>query len=213
MVGVRKNALTAKQCLDIINTAELTGFKLAGLRDNSGDSYYDENYRKSSVSFIKQDNLSIDVWNAIYTTILSLNEEYYNAKLTNFDMQLAWYQAGELGFEWHRDDPPYPTETQIWSGRKLTYVFELSNESDYEGGYLAVDPDNNRDEQKNILNLNSHTPQSNIFRIPATYTQSNPKRTQGDCVVFPSFFNHKVYPITSGNRYSLTVWAKGPLWV
>jgi PKHD-type hydroxylase len=32
----------------------------------------------------------------------------------------------------------------------------------------------------------------------------------GDAVVFPSFVNHSVTPITSGTRQSLTGWIKGP---
>jgi hypothetical protein len=242
MVGIRKNILTAEQCANVISAAQLVGFKTSALRDSVGGSYYNEDYRESSVSFIKPEDLSADTWNAIHTTILGLNEEYYNARLTEFDMQVSWYQAGQLGFDWHSDDPPYPTDNILWSGRKLTYVFELSDSSTYQGGYLDIDAYNkptvsstptqhtNIDYSKisaAIANLDAseivgkthvsvyiddYQLDSKTTAGSASDSQQQ-KREQGDCVVFPSFFNHKVHPMTSGNRYSLTVWAKGPLWV
>lgn len=37
-------------------------------------------------------------------------------------------------------------------------------------------------------------------------------RGQGDLVIFPSIFNHKVCPIMKGNRYSMVNWFTGPEW-
>ena len=36
-------------------------------------------------------------------------------------------------------------------------------------------------------------------------------RGQGDCVVFPSYMAHSVYPVVKGSRYALVAWARGPL--
>jgi PKHD-type hydroxylase len=33
---------------------------------------------------------------------------------------------------------------------------------------------------------------------------------QGAATVFPAFVLHRVTPVTSGTRYSLTVWCHGP---
>ena len=33
---------------------------------------------------------------------------------------------------------------------------------------------------------------------------------KGDLVVFPSFIDHKVAPVTKGTRYSVVVWYGGP---
>lgn len=33
---------------------------------------------------------------------------------------------------------------------------------------------------------------------------------QGTATVFPGFVLHRVTPVTTGARYSLTVWAHGP---
>lgn len=38
------------------------------------------------------------------------------------------------------------------------------------------------------------------------------RKGQGDCIIFPSFLFHRVTPILTGSRSSLTVWCKGPRW-
>lgn len=64
--------------------------------------------------------------------------------------------------------------------RKLS-ISVLLNEN-YEGGGLEIS--SNKDE--NVL------------------------KYQGDIVVFPSFVQHRVLPVTSGTRYSAVSWAYGP---
>jgi len=64
--------------------------------------------------------------------------------------------------------------------RKLS-ISILLNE-DFDGGGLVIEP--NKDE--NVLKL------------------------QGDIVVFPSFLQHKVIPVTDGTRYTAVSWAYGP---
>jgi PKHD-type hydroxylase len=34
-------------------------------------------------------------------------------------------------------------------------------------------------------------------------------RTRGNAIFFPSFYLHKVTPLTSGTRYSLVIWIEG----
>lgn len=67
--------------------------------------------------------------------------------------------------------------------RKLSCIVMLSDPSDYEGGGLSLG------------------------------MRNEPVRLQrGSVVVFPSFLVHKVYPVTSGERYTLVAWAEGPMW-
>lgn len=68
--------------------------------------------------------------------------------------------------------------------RKLTVIVEIFR--DCEGGELEM---SDQDFVTNKLPLNLQP---------------------GDAVVFPSFVNHSVTPITSGTRQSLTGWIKGP---
>jgi PKHD-type hydroxylase len=66
--------------------------------------------------------------------------------------------------------------------RKLTVVVQLSAPS-YEGGLLELRPSNA------VLHADC---------------------TRGMACVFPSFTLHRVTPVTSGVRWSLTLWAHGP---
>lgn len=67
--------------------------------------------------------------------------------------------------------------------RKLTIVVQLSEPEAYQNGTLELQPD------------------SNVLQAP---------RTQGTAILFPSFVLHRVTPVTSGTRWSLTLWAHGP---
>lgn len=67
--------------------------------------------------------------------------------------------------------------------RKLTLVLQLTDGETYEGGNLEI------------------MPGANIITAD---------RTQGHVAVFPSFALHQVTSVTSGTRYSMTVWAHGP---
>lgn len=66
--------------------------------------------------------------------------------------------------------------------RKLTVVVQLSV-PDYDGGMLEVRPSN-------------------------AVMQAD--RARGMACVFPSYVLHRVTPVTSGVRWSLTLWAHGP---
>ena len=64
--------------------------------------------------------------------------------------------------------------------RKLSIVMLLND--DFEGGHLEL----------------------------ATNQGQNVLKSQGDIVVFPSFLNHRVHPVTKGTRYTAVSWAYGP---
>ena len=66
--------------------------------------------------------------------------------------------------------------------RKLSCVILLNDASEFEGGILQF----KGMEDRNILTR------------------------QGSIVVFPSFIEHKVTPVTKGVRYTVVAWASGP---
>ena len=66
--------------------------------------------------------------------------------------------------------------------RKLTCVILLNDPSEFEGGELQF----KTNEGENMLTK------------------------QGSIIVFPSFIEHKVTPITKGVRYTSVTWATGP---
>jgi len=67
--------------------------------------------------------------------------------------------------------------------RKLSLTIQLSDEKDYKGGELVL---------YNGLG------------------ETIVKKEQGHAVVFPSFVEHEVKPVTKGKRESLVAWITGP---
>ena len=110
------------------------------------------------------------------------NREAFGFDLTEFaeSAQVARYGAEREGH--------FDWHSDIGSGalaakRKLTIVVQLSEPAAYAGGTLELRPD------------------SNVREVP---------RDRGTAVVFPSFVLHRVTPVTSGTRWSLTLWSHGP---
>lgn len=70
------------------------------------------------------------------------------------------------------------------SGRKVSLTVQLSDPAEYEGGDM----------------------QFLITQKPITLSKE-----QGTAVVFPSYMEHRVLPVTKGKRYSLVIWVTGPV--
>ena len=70
---------------------------------------------------------------------------------------------------------------KLSSTRKLSVTVQLSDPADYDGGEL------------------------DLF----SFVRENPTRTIGSIIVFPSFLNHRVAPVTRGVRWSLVAWVCG----
>ena len=53
-----------------------------------------------------------------------------------------------------------------------------------------------------------------ISKSPSIVQNNNQKelRNRGTIIVFPSFLEHQVTPVTKGTRYSLVQWYSGPDW-
>ncbi len=66
--------------------------------------------------------------------------------------------------------------------RKITVICLMNDPSDYEGGDL-------------------HIKHLQVYR---------PIMEKGSIIAFPSFLEHRVIPVTSGKRFSSTLWLNGP---
>lgn len=97
-------------------------------------------------------------------------------------VQLGKYSEEKNSFyDWHIDtNVPNSNEEQ----RKLSISLLLSDPKEYEGGRL---------EFKEL------TKQQNEKLLP----------TRGSIIVFPSFIDHRVTPVTKGIRYSAVTWMIG----
>ena len=108
------------------------------------------------------------------------------------NLQLTRYKEGGF-YNFHIDGQgdhlAVYTSNNLRKGlcRKLSMTIVLN--SDYEGGQFQ---------------FSSYKNEKCIIAIPPNLEKT------GSIIVFPSFIEHRVAPITKGVRYSLVVWFLGP---
>ena len=105
------------------------------------------------------------------------------------NMQFTKYKLNGH-YDWHCDANTEPyndinTPHHIGRIRKLSMTIPLVDGSEYEGGDF-------------------------MYKLPTgEEIVVEEARTKGSVIVFPSFVQHKVAPVTSGKRYSLVCWILG----
>jgi PKHD-type hydroxylase len=88
----------------------------------------------------------------------------------------------------------YVTEPKfVGKVRKISLTINLNEPGEYEGGNLKFD-----------FGVNSN-------RVDR-FHECEEIRPQGSIIVFPSFVDHCVTPVTKGTRYSLVLWTLGDPW-
>ena len=107
-----------------------------------------------------------------------------------FDIQLSTYHEDEEAFyDWHQDC--YAAGETAYQ-RKLSFILQLSDPADYEGGEIMF------------------TRQFVGRKWDEELAQTIKPR--GTVIIFPSFYPHMVKPVTKGMRKSLVAWVEGPHW-
>jgi PKHD-type hydroxylase len=99
------------------------------------------------------------------------------------EIQYTEYHATNRGkYDWHHD-----VDWNNPSGldRKLSVTVQLSDPSEYEGG---------------------------DFQFMEVEQPSEEAKTKGTILMFPSYLQHRVTPVTDGVRKSLVLWFTGPRW-
>ncbi len=116
------------------------------------------------------------------------NKNYgFDLDYSTVNIQFTRYQKDDF-YEWHVDDDLLNTHIKTHSTRKLSMSMPL-NVGEYEGGEIEI---------KLSTSENAKT-----RKIPIE---------PGNVIVFPSFLEHRVLPVTSNTRYSLVAWISGPPW-
>lgn len=116
----------------------------------------------------------------LYQHVLNANEQAWRFQVSGMEnVQFTKYGLNEH-YDLHED-----TFSLRDGMRKLSLVAQLSDPKDYKGGEFQF-MDNN----------------GNMF-APEAFLK------RGAVIVFPSFLQHKVTPVTSGQRYSAVAWATG----
>jgi PKHD-type hydroxylase len=141
--------------------------------------------RKSKIHFFGYSQETKWLFEKINKVIETVNEEYYNFDLNGYDsIQYSEYRAEDDGrYDFHIDfiHDSIPQTEYDYMTRKLSFSLMLND--DYEGGDFEF--------------LVSEEPIRHILK-------------KGDMLLFPSFFMHRVTPVTEGTRKSLVSWVTGP---
>lgn len=154
---------------------------------DKGSARVDFNQRVTTISWFDP-NKDKDIVDMITSYANHANRDFFGFDISHgiFDMQFTIYNAHDRGrYDWHFDSF---FKSKNRSDRKLSFVLQLSDPNDYEGG------------QFEFKNFDGVEFDKNDF-LP-----------KGSVLVFPSFFEHRVTEVTAGKRYSLVSWIEGPKW-
>ena len=180
------NAFTEEQLNDIENYCETFDKQTATASDND-----DGKLRKSKIAwFHKNEHPKLHYFfNLLNLTIEQVNEDFYNFDLNGYSsVQYTSYDAeenGEYGYHIDIHTGPDMEDAHLKYGdtRKLSLSLILSDPQSYEGGNFT-------------------------FKLSEDEFEIEQKR--GRIIFFPSFFLHKVHPVTKGIRKSIVAWVEGP---
>lgn len=136
-------------------------------------------YRKSKIKWCPQSDNWYWVYEKLSDMILSANSNMWDFELTQMREDIQYTEYYEGGGQY---DWHMDCGIGIQNQRKVSVTVQLSDPSEYEGGDL----------QFNIG--------GSIITAP---------RIQGAAVIFPSFFLHRVTPVTRGTRKSFVLWVGG----
>ena len=138
-------------------------------------------YRESQVSWVKPAEETRWIFEKVGQLVGQVNQNTYRMDLTGFGepLQLATYRVGHH-YDWHTDTGG---EESRAGARKLSFIVQLSDEADYDGGEVQV----------------RYGPEP----MPL-------QKARGTFIVFPAYVLHRVRPIERGERLSLVGWMAGP---
>ena len=123
------------------------------------------------------------VRNELFELINIINAEDYRFDIYNHaHMQYTIYDESNKGHYNWHRDDGFLGGGYL--RRKISVSIQLSSSWDYEGGDFEIED----------------------YELP-DWT-----RRKGTALVFPSFMNHRVTPVTKGTRKSLVAWFYGPNW-
>lgn len=143
----------------------------------------DHSYRSSTIRW-----MDVEMEKAIVDRMMHFvwrsNRSNFGVEIVGpFDLQFTEYLGTQKGkYDWHQD---VWLESPRPYDRKLSVVVQLSDPENYKGGEFE------------------------FFGIAAPGASFAPR---GSLLIFPSFLQHRVLPVTSGTRHSLVSWIEGPRW-
>lgn len=144
-----------------------------------------EKHRVSDVRFHERNPENAWIFDRLNFAIQAVNEKFYNFDLNGYSkFQYTTYDSEKNGhYDWHMDTSVGRTPIDDIEMRKLSLTLLLNDT--FKGGEFCI----NLGSEKNA---------------------DFPPMKKGRIILFPSFMNHRVQPVTMGTRRSLVVWVLGP---
>ena len=169
-----------KQCQMIIEAGRAQPKHNASVGGGKkGGAIVDTKTRTSHISWIPFKKMP-DMYKDIEKTMNKTNGNHFGfdgMQITEM-AQYTEYPSGGF-YDWHMDsDVNFVHEPTV---RKISMTCLLSHESEFEGGELEIEKEENK-----------------------------VKLVQGQAIFFASFIRHRVAPVTKGVRKSLVMWFGGP---
>lgn len=172
-------------CDGIVKLGKALAVSSASLHDRETSfSTYDPSVRNNKISWISNKEV-IDILQT-YVQVANRNAGW------NFDVmayetpQFSEYDSEQF-YDWHIDmGVESATDVVV---RKLSLSVALND--DFEGGDFEIEKWCSPAEKDRVIKVKE-------------------MRTAGSIIVFPSFIQHRVTPVTKGKRYSLVCWFRGP---
>lgn len=176
--AIWNNGFSEAEIADVIKLGEA---RRKGEAVVSSEGVEDHIIRQSKVSWIEQSEETVWLYDKIGWIARQLNGQFFRFNLDGFaeSFQYTTYDQEGSHYDWHMDKgisnglPP----------RKLSFVLQLSDPSEYEGGDLE---------------------------IMAGKIVEKVEKKRGLVTAFPAWVLHRVTPITKGTRRTLVVWSCGP---
>jgi len=185
--------ISHKNCQKLIDLGEDRWDKARIGGATPKESIPNDDFRKSDVAFVNRQWVQDLIWD--YMSSANEQAGWKYDIVASEDSQITRYNKDEF-YAWHRDGlgshielldtsrDVHKTSNLYGNARKLSMSVLLND--DYEGG-----------------NFQMHGQKKDDTLIQG----------EGSIIVFPSFIDHQVTPVTKGTRYSLVTWFVGPPFV
>jgi|TARA_Y100000034_G_scaffold35210_1_gene43193 PKHD-type hydroxylase len=143
----------------------------------------------------KQSKVSLILWlelkkqlEKMENFIYDVNDEFFHYDIFDISdfhyLNINEYDEENNSYDWHVDCNTYGSEEDL----KLTCLLNISTEL-YDGGRLCLHGLDEEDEERLLKEF-----------------------APGHALLFTSYRQHKVEPVTSGKRKTLSYWVRGPAW-
>ena len=140
----------------------------------------DTAYRNSRITWLNANEDHAWIYRTLEWNVQTVNRDYFEYDITHIEpLQFTEYDESYTGYY----KPHLDIGRNMGGSRKLSFVLQLTDPSNYEGGELKLHYSNE------------------AIVLP---------KERGKLLFFPSWALHEVTPVTQGQRHSLVGWVAGP---